>query len=453
MNKIIFSVVFILYCSLSASVLANTANQDAIHSAKPEDSVDDWSDETWEEDDWETSFSEAPALTLPRVRFMEFAIGQRTINDTTRTQQATIKELRTRLEWEADWQHWAVESTLDVVANAVTKKFDIDIRELAVQTTIGEQTDLRIGKQVLSWGVGEYIFLNDLFPKNWQAFFNGRDEEYLKAAANAVHVSHYFEQGNVQFVWFPRFTPDEFVNGQVFSYFNPFLAAQSSERLMAERAHDDEFAFRFFKRFGQIEAALYVHLGREKTPRSANIDARSTDLPSFYFAKMNTYGASVSGAALGGIVKAEVSFGESQEDLDGDNPLVSNSVAKALLGYETELAPKLSGSWQAYVEAEQQYAAMQQTWPQGIRLSSRHRVMFTQWYRYQLWQETVTINLLHMHSSSDDDGYIRANIQYKATDLWHITAGINTFYGQYQDSFFGQFEEANNVYVRIRHYW
>lgn len=424
-------------------------------------SEDDWSDDSWSEDawgddDWGSEAASDTQFMAPKIKFIELGVGQRFDSDVLRKQQKTLRELRTRFEWEKEWHQVSLEAKFDLVANAITKKFEVDVRELALQTAIGEQTDLRVGKQVLSWGVGDYVFLNDLFPKNWQAFFNGRDDEYLKAAANAVQVSHYFDEGNAQIVWFPRFTPDEFVNGQYFNYFNPLQGALSNQRMLASRSHDSEFALRVFKRFGSLEAALYGHWGREKTPRSMQTlvsGLASADSMQPFFARVNTYGASLSAAALDGIVKAEVSYGESQDDKAGSNPFISNSLLKVLVGYETELAPKLTGSWQAYVEAEQNFAAMQESWPTNMRLSSRHRVMLTQLYRYQLWQETLNINLLHMHSTSDKDGLVRVSATYKASDQWHIVIGGNAFYGHFQDSFFGQFEDAQNVYFRVRHYW
>lgn len=473
MNMISLAPVLLVAAFISGNAVADTSvdeqqqssalpPQNEQSSSEQQNSEDAWSDENWSSDDswgddaWAESDSESGSLSIPKVRFMELGIGQRFSDDVTRDSQFTLRELRTRFEWQQDWEQFSVEAKFDVVANGVTKKFEVDVRELAIQTQIAEQTDLRVGKQVLSWGVGDYIFLNDLFPKNWQAFFNGRDDEYLKAAANAVQVSHYFNEGNVQFVWFPRFTPDEFINGQYFSYFNPIFGQQSSERMLADRAHNDEFAFRLFKRFGVVEAAFYGHWGQEKTPRSMSFIEEGEDgelIAQPFFAAMNTYGASVSSPAWGGIVKAEVSYGESQDDKQGINPLISNSIFKALAGFETELAPKLTGSWQAYIEDEQDFAAMQQTWPTGIRLTSRHRVMFTQLYRYQLMQDTLSLNLLHMHSTSDKDGYVRINAAYKFSDNWHLVAGGNMFYGEFEDSFFGQFEDAQNIYFRLRHYW
>src|SRR3990167_8763529 len=39
---------------------------------------------------------------------------------------------------------------------------------------------LRAGRQIYTWGVGDLLFINDVFPKDWEAFYSGRPLEYLK---------------------------------------------------------------------------------------------------------------------------------------------------------------------------------------------------------------------------------------------------------------------------------
>ena len=56
---------------------------------------------------------------------------------------------------------------------------------------LGENTDVSIGRQVQTWGTGDLLFLNDLFPKDFQSFFSGRDDEYLKAPGNAIRITHF----------------------------------------------------------------------------------------------------------------------------------------------------------------------------------------------------------------------------------------------------------------------
>jgi hypothetical protein len=79
-----------------------------------------------------------------------------------------------------------------------------------------QQFDIKVGQQILTWGTGDYVFLNDLFAKDFQSFFAGRDDDYLKAPSLSLKVSGFFDLANVDFVVTPKFTPDTYINGDYF---------------------------------------------------------------------------------------------------------------------------------------------------------------------------------------------------------------------------------------------
>ena len=60
-----------------------------------------------------------------------------------------------------------------------------DVRDLTLSFSAGASTDVSIGRQVITWGTGDLVFLNDLFPKDFVSFFAGRDDDYLKAPGDA----------------------------------------------------------------------------------------------------------------------------------------------------------------------------------------------------------------------------------------------------------------------------
>ena len=49
--------------------------------------------------------------------------------------------------------------------------------------------EIKAGRQVLTWGTGDLIFINDRFPKDYESFYSGRDMEYLKVPSDAVKIS------------------------------------------------------------------------------------------------------------------------------------------------------------------------------------------------------------------------------------------------------------------------
>jgi hypothetical protein len=46
---------------------------------------------------------------------------------------------------------------------------------------------------------------------------------------------------------------------------------------------------------------------------------------------------------------------------------------------------------------------------------------------------------------------MRPKVNYKATDNLMLEAGANIFFGDYPDTFFGQFKNNTNIYTAIRY--
>ncbi len=54
----------------------------------------------------------------------------------------------------------------------MANKFDGVVRE-AYADYSRAWLDLRLGRQIITRGVGDLVFINDVFPKDWSAFFPG----------------------------------------------------------------------------------------------------------------------------------------------------------------------------------------------------------------------------------------------------------------------------------------
>src|SRR4030042_4108128 len=66
--------------------------------------------------------------------------------------------------------------------------------------------DTRLGRQIIKWGVGDLIFINDVFPKNYEAFFSGRPMEYLKKGIDGAKIGIYPGFASFEVVVTPFFT-------------------------------------------------------------------------------------------------------------------------------------------------------------------------------------------------------------------------------------------------------
>ncbi|HOJ33422.1 MAG TPA: hypothetical protein PKY35_05305 [Candidatus Hydrogenedentes bacterium] len=406
-----------------------------------------------------TATEEAPSpslgdrLGIPIHGFWETRAGIRTQSDYAQPADATLGETRLQLKTRKDWARATLEATADFYLDAIVEDPEFDLRQLRLTWKPLPALDIRIGRQVLTWGTGDMLFINDLFPKDWNSFFIGRDVEYLKAPGDAIRVGWYNSLLNVEFVYTPQFDPDRFITGERVSFWNPILGRHAGKhdqvRYNAPSTwfEDDEFAVRLYRSFGPYEAAVYGYSGYWKSPGGQRL------VPLFQasFPKLNVYGASLRGPLGRGIANIEFGYYDSRQDRLGEDPFVNNSEFRLLLGYEQELAKEFTGAVQYYLEHMVDYQAYRNTRIFLVPPRDQDRHVFTLRLTKLLWNQNLTLSLFAYYSPSDNDAYLRPNARYKVNDHWIVECGGNVFLGESDTTFFGQFENNTNVYASVRY--
>src|SRR3972149_5611327 len=76
---------------------------------------------------------------------------------------------------------------VDFFHDAVAGTTGLDIRETYLDVG-GGGIGARGGRQSITWGTGDLLFIKDVFPKDWTALFTGRPLEYLKVGSDALKV-------------------------------------------------------------------------------------------------------------------------------------------------------------------------------------------------------------------------------------------------------------------------
>jgi len=382
--------------------------------------------------------------------FIDARGGRRIVNP---VKEQGTSMLETRLQLEVDYDlDWAVGKFKgDLYADAVEHKLSGDLREVYLLGSPLEFADLKIGRQVLTWGTGDLLFINDLFPKDWQAFFIGRDDEYLKAPADAARLSLFFDWANFDLVYMPRFNPSNYINGERLSYWSP-SAGKIVGRNRTLKDHDraswfanDEIALRLYRRFGPVETALYFYDGYWKTPEGMKTDGK------LFFPRLRAFGGSLRAPLAGGLAHFEAGYYDSLEDGSGKDPMIRNSEWRLLAGYEHELIPDLTGGFQYYLEAMDDYHNYEKGQPPGVPEKDEFRHLLTLRLTQLMLQQNLKLSLFVYYSPSDNDTHIRPQISYKITDNWLILGGANLFYGKDEHTFFGQFADNSNLYTGLRY--
>ena len=338
----------------------------------------------------------------------------------------------------------------------------VDLREASILLSPLDFLDVKVGRQILTWGTGDLLFINDMFPKDWQSFFIGRDLEYLKAPSDAVFISLFPGSVSIDISYTPRFDSDRYVSGDRLSYWNPMLGARAGRNAVIdpdkpdEWFDDDEIAMRVSRNAMGYELAAYAYDGYWKTPQGMD----PTTMTAF-FPKLSVYGASVRGGLGKGLINLEGGYYNSKDDSDGVDPFVPNDEVRGLVGYERELMKNLAIGLQYYVEHMQNHDNFKSNLPEGqntghdssseASAKEEDRQVATIRLTKQALNQNLTLSLFAYYSPTDQDAYLRPIIKYKVTDAWLVTAGGNVFIGENDHTFFGQFEKNNNVYGGVRY--
>ena len=405
-------------------------------------------------DDAQTQTDDKPSLfdeiEWDFMGFYEMRSGYRTRKNKYE-KDMSIMENRLQLDISGFTDTFEFKIKGDTIGDLVLEQADFDTRELNIAFTPADFMDVKLGRQILTWGTGDLLFINDLFPKDWQSFFIGRDVEYLKAPSDAVKISLFHDLANLDIVYTPQFDPDRYITGERLSYYNSILGstAGSNAIIHTDKPNryfkDSEIAARLYKNINSYEYALYFYQGYWKSPAGFN-----NSLTQAVFPDLNVYGASVRGNVAKGIGNLEFGYYQSREDQSGSDGLINNSELRFLTGYSQEIAKDFNAAFQYYLEHMLDYSQYQNSSPQGLD-KDKNRHLLTLRLTKLLMNQNLTLSLFTYFSPSDKDTYLRPIVNYKATDNLSLEAGANIFFGDYNDTFFGQFQDNTNIYSAVRY--
>lgn len=404
---------------------------------------DDWQEESWQLN----GFGE--------VRMGDW------LNDEPFLEKQSLAEMRLNVDADLTFNEVTFNVSADLLYDDLVDDHDakletgqgwLDLRAANIVFSPNAAMDVKVGRQTLTWGTGDLIFINDLFPKDWNSFLIGRDDTYLKAPSDALKVSLFSEAMNVDLVYSPRFDADRYIKGERVSYYNANLEriAGTDAITTAEKPDDwfddDEFALRLYRNLGAAEFALYGYHGFWKSP--AGVNPVSGDA---IFPRLNVYGTSLRGPVLGGIANIEWGYYDSKDDADGEDAWVNNGEQRLLLGYERELISNLILGLQFYTTRMLDYSAYRQSLPASIPLAREQRHEVATRLTWLALSQKLRASLFVRYSTSDKDYYLRPNVRYSVDDHWSYEFGANIFDGKKAHTFFGQFEHNDNIYFSLRY--
>jgi hypothetical protein len=383
--------------------------------------------------------------------FTDTRWGTRLVDDAHEKDMST-GEGRLQLELNRDFDQFLLKFKGDIIGDAVTEEVDVDIRDFSMTFTPADFLDISLGRMVSTWGTGDLIFINDMFPKDWQSFFIGRNDAYLKQASNSIKTGIFLEDYSIDVVYTPLFQASEYVSGKRLSYYNPVAGELVGRNMILHDSKpnryfsDGEISGRLARHFGGVEVALYGYSGFWQEPEGMDpVSGKAT------YPRLNVWGASIRSSLLGGIGNIEAGYYDSIQDDNGRNPFVRPSEYRFLSGFERELAHELTGGFQYYLETINHYRTYEQALPSSMHCRDKYRHLLTTRLTQLLMEQNLTLSLFIYYSPSDNDIYIRPKFSYKLTDNWTVDGGCNLFWGENDYTFWGRFQDNTNGYAGLRY--
>lgn len=393
--------------------------------------------------------------------FWEYRYGER-LRDTDLHDQVSLNETRLHVSLDRPGELFSLEAAADILYDdvAASRQIDlatgegwIDLRRLNLLWQPLPALDLRLGRQIITWGTGDRVFLNDTFPKDLR-YWLGRDIEYVKAPSDAARVSWYSPLANLDVVYSPRFNASRYVNGERLSFWNDNAGRLVGRDDVIEVVkpsdwfEDDELALRLYRNYAGAELALYAYDGFYRDPAGSD-PATGT----FLFPRLRTLGASARTPLGRGILNLEFAHWKSRDDPAGTDPFISNGENRYLLGYEWEALPDFTVNLQYYGTQMHHHGSYKANLPGGVPERPEYRHTITVGLTRLLLGQNLKLSWFSLYTPRNGDFYARPEVNYKIDDQWSLEIGANWFDNADDEPFaeLGQFKYNSNVYGMVRY--
>jgi hypothetical protein len=229
----------------------------------------------------------------------------------------------------------------DLFYDNIANGLDDDLREAHVTYSLGP-LDMVLGRHIVTWGVGDLFFINDVFPKGWYSYFSGLPMEYLKLGVDGLRMTYSSHLVNADLLAIPFVTTDTFPPPSRFLMFNPLVALPNQRQSEpATRLSDTELALRLYRNVMDSDVSLYFYNGFWNDPFLERDRLISPTTATQFYPRLRVYGASMQRNLFDGVVSLETGYYDSAEP---------NSEWRVLAGYQREVWQDFTAGLQFYGE-------------------------------------------------------------------------------------------------------
>lgn len=297
--------------------------------------------------------------------------------------------------------------------------------------------NLKFGRQVLTWGVSDYLYVNDVFPKNYDAFFTGAGFDRMKEPVDAARLAFHATTADFEAV-LSRSKGDKMPNA------DRFVAMAMAKSAVADdsKNHGADVALKASTHAAGWDVAAYGASFESREERLyMGASGLRSDRP-----RTRHLGLSMTGNFAGGLVWGEAAVRTTHGN---QSAVVSRqflpSAFKLIGGYSREVGQEITASAQLQLEGPASRSRYLDSLAPGVRplkpvTSTLHLRVQGRWINQTLGAGAL------LFVSNEGDSHLNPFVSWSPADGWTFEGGANVFNGK-PDTRYGAFKDDSNVYV------
>lgn len=341
----------------------------------------------------------------------------------------------------------------DLYYDNIFRSFGFYLREGYIDYSYGP-LDVRLGRQMATWGLSEFVSVNDVFPKDWQSYLLGRPIDYFKIGIDALRLNYSSQLLSVEWMLMPVFTPDVFPSSDRFIFVDPFAAhPQRVARLPQHSSEQMEMAVRMYTKLWIFDLSTHLYRGFWRTPSYQLDGAKLLEFyPPLYVA-----GLHLQAGILASVLSFEAGYYYSPDDPHGDIYEVPNSQVRGLVSLQSGLWSNATLTLQYYGEYMTEHQAYQDSVLLGLQNYEQPALRHAGTVRFEqlLFNQNLKLSLVAYYSYVDSDFFVQTQLSYNVSDRLSVVGGFTIIDGRADKPWgtAGQFRENDNAFVSIRHFF
>lgn len=337
---------------------------------------------------------------------------------------------------------------MDVWNDAVKDSVSVDIDEIYIEKHF-KIVDLKVGKQKITWGKTIGIILTDVLnPRNWTEFYSMPYED-LKIAISAVKLNHHNKHFEVEGIFIPIFSANRFATSGDWAFYSPLPSATMNEPIYPKKnIKNSEFGLKVSGYFDKSDYSLSYFNGWNKSPAMHFNSLNNAVTPKHH--RIQNIGFESETGFFNNIFRGEMLYVDT-EDKNGKDYTVDNSYFIHMTGLERTLRKNLTLDAQFIQKIIMKYNEYVDSVPTGFNKENKAQNTFTVEIR-DLWvNQTVKPQIWIAYNEATKDYFVKFNIEHEIAEGVSYTVGVDTYGGKDKSSLYGQFDNNDQVYGKIKY--